>query len=242
MVFSRRSLLPSLALLAATSSTASAQQQIGDEVCYEGYIMDTYCSQVGFFPHATTRSLTKPEVHTVHCLIDDVSCINSGFEVLKFENDSSKTSPYCRAYKFNDVGNQILIHMMKSIGVCTDCYANTTGEWVDGFRATIFGTIAELGTTVTPAIVNVTEVLDTSVGCGDAGGNVEPTTCIFQREGLKDSDSPCHDEGDWCKNLGETKPEAQSTTSLASDMLLGRLLNIVRATGLVVLLLSIASW
>lgn len=203
--------------LAAACLVASANgvvQQVGDKVCYEGYVMDLYCSEVGFFPHSTIRTLHAPADHTVHCLIDDVLCIQSGFELLQDptttttdSGTNTTTSPYCRAYRLNQAGNDMVVELAKAIGVCTDCNADTTGEWVKGFRVTVHGTIQQVGSEFGPAVLDVTQVLESSVGCTDAEfPQTEPDFCKYERASLEDSESPCHWPDDYCKNLGEVKP------------------------------------
>lgn len=202
-------------MIAMSSSllvTVASGLEIGQEVCYEGYVVDTYCNAVGFFPHSTVRSLSAPETHTVHCLIDDTSCIQSGYEiVIPGDGDASRTSSFCRAYKLNAAGDEMLVKLAKSIGVCTDCDTDTTGVWVKGFRVTVKGTVQTVGNANDMAVLDVTEVLESSVGCG--GANTEPDFCIYERAGLKDEESPCHSEGDYCKNLGETKPVPEDSDS-----------------------------
>lgn len=108
-----------LLALATITGTASAS----DEVCLEGYVIDTFCLGVGFFPHVTTRSLHYPEVHSVHCMIDDVPCIGSGFEMVVPTSEAigplaqartaakKPLSPYCRAYKF-DKGAYLTLNLL----------------------------------------------------------------------------------------------------------------------------------
>ena len=196
----------------------AAAATVGDAVCYEGYIMDIFCSTVGFLPHSTNRALHVPHIHTVKCLVDDDPCRESGFELLKYDPWSDMASPYCRAYKFDAAGNEQVLEVAKTIGSCTGCYENSTEEYTDGFRLTIRGFIADTGVEgLTPATMNVTSVQPSTVGGCGVDGTVEPEICVFENPSLEDADSPCFSPGDWCKNLGETKPETDKGLEITTS-------------------------
>lgn len=105
----------------------------------------------------------------------------------------------------------MLVEVAKSTGVCDDCHNTTTGEWVRGFRVTVFGTVSSPAVPgAQPAILAVTDIQHSSVGCeGHAnGGNVLPQECVAERHDLMDVQAPCWEEDRGCRNLDDpfTKP------------------------------------
>lgn len=222
-----------LAIITLFSSPSHVAAE-GEEICIEGFIIDTYCLAVGFFPHTTTRALHAPAKHSVHCLIDDANCINSGFEVLADKQADfvagSSTSPYCRAYKLDDAGRGMMIDLAKSTGVCDDCNEDTTGEHVNAFRAMVKGTVSTPATETLPAVIAVTSVEPASdgIGCDESGSSI-PQACIAERSDLVDGQAPCWDEDKGCVNLDDpfarpaeeeplnNEPNAKSAGSMPFD-------------------------
>ena len=104
-------------------------------------------------------------------------------------------------------GNELLIELAKSTGVCDDCHANTTSEWVKGFRATVFGTVQAPADGTFPATLAVTDIQHSSVGCPESTA-VLPTECVYERSDLNDLEAVCWEEDEGCRNLDDpfTKP------------------------------------
>ena len=60
----------------------STDVQVGDAICVEGFVMDHFCIQRGTLLDAPSIvTLEEPDQHSVHCLIDVPSCVNSPYEV-----------------------------------------------------------------------------------------------------------------------------------------------------------------
>ena len=146
-----------LTLSSIAPSTVMALE-IGDQVCVEGFIMDFFCIQRGTLLDAPSIvTLEEPDQHSVHCLIDVPSCVNSPFEILLPPNDESD-GKYRRGWRVNKEGQDMLIALAKKIGSCTDC--DGTGDLVRGMRAAVRGTVQSLAGGNVPPILKVDAVLD----------------------------------------------------------------------------------
>merc|ERR1712038_787513 len=140
---------------------------VGDKICVEGFVMDNYCIGIGFLLDAPEiKTLFQPEEHSIHCLVDPPICRNSGYEIL-WETPNAPT-PYSRAYKLDDAGNQELIAFARQTGeggdFCTSC-TGSKGSQTHGFRATIKGEVTDLGSENTPASLSVSSIEASDVGC-----------------------------------------------------------------------------
>eukprot|EP00245_Coleochaete_scutata_P006443 TRINITY_DN20885_c0_g1_i1.p1 TRINITY_DN20885_c0_g1~~TRINITY_DN20885_c0_g1_i1.p1 ORF type:complete len:179 (+),score=28.26 TRINITY_DN20885_c0_g1_i1:110-646(+) len=75
-----------LSLIAAIISPASGAgtcNTVGKSVTAEGFLMDKFCIDRGvLFDNETAITLQNPEVHTIHCLVDIQSCVDSGYVIL----------------------------------------------------------------------------------------------------------------------------------------------------------------
>uniref|UniRef100_A0A0G4I6R2 Cytochrome b561 domain-containing protein n=1 Tax=Chromera velia CCMP2878 TaxID=1169474 RepID=A0A0G4I6R2_9ALVE len=133
----RRFLLGGLfVLFGCLLNSVSAQ-----DVCVNGFIMDTYCADRGtLLDNPTVQSLINPEKHTLHCLVDVSRCINGGFEVLEAPLEGSDT--YCRVFKLDSRGNELVLALARQTGSrslgCTTC--GTTGALREGFKCSVVGT------------------------------------------------------------------------------------------------------
>ena len=128
-----------------------------DDICFVGYIMDTYCIRRGRLldnPDQRTLASQGPIVHTVHCIVDEAICSESGFEVLA---PNPNGDGFCRAYKLDDAGNQKVIDLARNTGVCSTCSNGNAGPGIKaGFNATVVGRVTASGP---PASLQVTQVL-----------------------------------------------------------------------------------
>lgn len=111
-----------------------------EEVSFEGFIMDTYCIELGVLldvPSAET--LKQPESHSIHCLIEVNQCIQSGYQVLSDPVEGSDT--YGQFCILDETGNEMVQESAKTVGACGTC-DNTLGlNQKKGFRATVTGII-----------------------------------------------------------------------------------------------------
>ena len=164
-----------LAVIAVLCSTAGMVD--GKEVCYLGYIMDTFCIERGtLLDNPKLVTLDNPDKHSVHCLVDVGRCYLSGFEVLVAPN-SGKT--HCRAAQLDQNGNSAALALARATGKpghCTTCTGPTSGI-VQGFKATIKGTVDPNDTSMPPILTLTSiEAFNTS-GCEDQGGPTVLATC-----------------------------------------------------------------
>lgn len=148
--------------------------KVGDDVCITGYIMDSYCINLGhLLDKDEIVTLRQPEEHSFHCLLDVPVCYNSGFNVLG-EKDP-QTGMHCLGYRIDDREAVLASGRAKGSTVksdthfaCNTCSGGASAE-AAGYRATVKGTVKELGDgtkTVTgqPLLTNI-QMLDSSVVC-----------------------------------------------------------------------------
>ena len=129
-------------------------------VCMVAYVMDSYCINRGsLLDNQELSTLEHPQEHTVHCLVDVDQCREGGFEVLRDPIDSS-TNTHCRAYRMDDVGNDLFVEYARSMGSCSTC--SSTGSVVKGLRVTIKGSVDDVSDTL--PLLQVSEILSDSVG------------------------------------------------------------------------------
>ena len=145
---------PFFLLLLGSDYLAAAEKievGVGDEVCIGGYVMDTFCIELGvLFDNNSIRTLGPdgPSSHSVHCLVDVPRCKNSPYEFLEELEDGT----FGRAWRVDD--NSLLLEHAYSTGVCTDCDVGNSeeaGHTVRGYRAAVMGTVKTLGDSNTPA-------------------------------------------------------------------------------------------
>lgn len=134
---------------------------VGDNICVAGYVMDNYCIARGTLLDPSgivTLGPTGPIEHTLHCLIDVASCVESPFEILKpLENGN-----FGRAWRLES--NDLVVAHAKEVGVCSKC--DGLGSQKQGYQATIFADVLDLGSDSTPSRIKVTNVFDYDTGCG----------------------------------------------------------------------------
>ncbi|KAL3930963.1 MAG: hypothetical protein SGBAC_011531 [Bacillariaceae sp.] len=151
-------LLPLLLLLAITATTNAeiTNLKVGDEICAEGFVLDTYCiERTTLLDNPTVFSLEQPELHSVHCLVDVASCFTSPFEMLVSSSSSSSSDQYARGWRFDDAGRQAMVTLGRQVGSqslgCTECVADG-GDPTDvaftrqeqGFRAVVKAQVTNL--------------------------------------------------------------------------------------------------
>lgn len=108
----------------------------GEIICFNGYVMDHFCIGRGTLLDAPSRAtLSNPDIHSIHCLVDIGACRANGYELLVDPTDGSSTHP--RAFRLDDVGNQMVIDLARSVGSCGTC--DSARGQSDGFRATVIG-------------------------------------------------------------------------------------------------------
>ena len=137
--------------------------------CYEGYVMDKYCIDRGtLLDNPSLSTLSNPDVHSVHCLVDVASCVNSPFELLEIEPNDEGI--HCRAYTLSSTAKSETIAIAREIGVCSTC--SSSGIQAAGEK-----------------LLEAKQSDDTSVQlllCGEARGRKERSdealrTILFQR-------------------------------------------------------------
>jgi hypothetical protein len=143
------------------------QLAIEDEICFIGYVLDSYCIDRGtLLDGFDTESLVEPERHSIHCLVDVPRCMNSGYQMLLDPTTTSSSGDrYCRALELDDHGNQLMLDLARSVGeqgYCTSC-RGPPGSITSGFRATVYGKLVE-GTS-NPPLLQVTRVQSDRDGC-----------------------------------------------------------------------------
>mmetsp|Transcript_27007 Transcript_27007/g.46062 ORF Transcript_27007/g.46062 Transcript_27007/m.46062 type:complete len:229 (-) Transcript_27007:190-876(-) len=189
-----RSLYTSVLLAAAQLSSFHHNHvsavMVGDEVCITGYIMDNFCifdNGGVLLDDSSVTTLQNPERHSYHCLLDVPVCYNSGFQVLG-EKDPV-TDRHCLGFRLDDTEAVLAAgRALGKKGFCSNCKGTDDADPEYGYRATVKGTVKELGdgttgvVTSAPMLTNI-EVLDESVECDGeptipplCGKSVEPSS------------------------------------------------------------------
>ena len=118
--------------------------------------------------------MAEPEAHSFHCLLDFPICRNSGYVVLTNKNPA--TTNHCLGYRLANTTR--IIQAGSAVGkkddTCTTCTNTSASAPTKGYKATIKGTVLELGSgsdedgnvsvDSIPLLGNI-QVLDASVGC-----------------------------------------------------------------------------
>jgi len=195
-----------LLLLLASSSAAAASDIInkGDCICTEGYIMDQYCIQTGrLLDNWEVNTLEQPGEHSLHCLLDVLWCVDSGFTVLGDPDESSSSGGlYTVAAKLDGDGTDLVWNFAVDRGKpgpCTEC-TGLLGDMTKGFRAAVVGIVDSVGdiTSSDPLVaapsITVTAVLEdgscSSYTCPDTGGIVQGDAAITSAPSSEPSSKP----------------------------------------------------
>jgi hypothetical protein len=92
-------------LLHQTTNAQECTTQ-GVAVKYKGLVMDNICIKRGtLMDNPSVRTLENPAVHTIHCLVDITSCVDSGYTLL-----APPTTPdgkYTVKYQLGKVGTDL---------------------------------------------------------------------------------------------------------------------------------------
>jgi len=114
--------------------------QNGDSVCAEGFVMDNLCINLGtLLDNRSVTTLRNPERHSVHCLVDVRSCINSGYVILK--DPAPGEELYTKGWELDESGTQTMVQLGREVGDCDTCTGN--GNLREGLRAGILGTVID---------------------------------------------------------------------------------------------------
>ena len=137
---------------------------IGDTYCVEGYVMDSYCIDLGSLLDAPNiRTLEGPDKHSIHCLVDVGPCLNSQFEILT-PPTSQDSNKYERSWRLLDDDSQsILVDLARSIGSCSTCNGGyNSGGQRSGFKAVMDATIVNFRDGEIPPIISITQAYDST--------------------------------------------------------------------------------
>jgi hypothetical protein len=162
---------------------SSADVMVGDQVCMTGFIMDNFCIERGtLLDDGSVTTMRNPELHSYHCLLDVGVCINSGFQVLGDKDPVSGL--HCPGLRVDDTAPVLkagrahgTTQRQPGFFSCSTC-TGPNGNPIAGYRATIIGTVKELGNGMgriagfpgtksveeTPILTNI-QVLDSMVLC-----------------------------------------------------------------------------
>jgi len=168
--------------------------RVGDDICITGYIIDSYCIELGhFLDNDDVVTLREPEQHSFHCLLDVPVCYNSGFNVLG-EKDV-QTGLHCLGFRLDETDKVLAAGRAAGSNVksddshytCNSCSGGSSAP-VAGYRATVKGTVKELGdgtksVTGQPLLTNIT-MLDASVICETTAPQ---TVCMSMDDGDDDN-------------------------------------------------------
>lgn len=110
-------------------------------------------------------TLEGPERHSVHCLIDILSCFNTPYEIL-----TDPTTPgglFNRGWRLSDAAKSDVVALARSTGICSDC--DNTGDIQFGFRIAFDATVEVAATENSPPIVGAANIRVLGIGesvCG----------------------------------------------------------------------------
>ncbi|KAL7541591.1 hypothetical protein ACHAWF_006979 [Thalassiosira exigua] len=188
--------------LAPTSNTL----QVGDEVCITNYVMDQFCINLGhFLDNDSVMTLESPEQHSFHCLLDVPRCRDSGYVVLT--DKDSETGMHCLGYRLDDTEAVVAAGSAAGQqGYCEVCTGDESKPEY-GFRATVKGTVKELGDgsdgiTGTPVLENITVIDESVEQCETTVANpvcmaIAPEDVVSEPPGVSpatDSSKNCFEE------------------------------------------------
>lgn len=133
--------------------TMDSAVAVGDTYCVEGYVMDYLCIERGtLLDRPSVQTLEGPGEHSVHCLVDVSSCLNTPFEVLSEPTEGS--SMYGRGWRVTEETKPVLVDLARQVGTCSTCTGE--GSQVRGFRAAMVATVVASANGDTPPLIEVT--------------------------------------------------------------------------------------
>ncbi|CAB9496618.1 Eukaryotic cytochrome b561 [Seminavis robusta] len=113
---------------------------VGQNIIVEGYVMDQFCIDQGFFLDTKLPTLTSADLHTFHCLLDPAQCYESTFEILTDPDYAAGETMWSRGYTVDDDSRALLIEEGRRIGNCVTCTGGETGQ-LAGFRVRLDATV-----------------------------------------------------------------------------------------------------
>lgn len=162
----------SLLALVLFASGASAQDD--EVVCFRGFLMDTYCIELGYLlDNPSVESLRNPERHSYHCLVDVPRCLNGNYEMLAEATEAPGGLPYGRFLVLDQAGKDKVIELARATGAtggCSTC-TGTLGSEAMGFRATVVGIVVPGSS---PREFATQDVLSYEEGCPDGMTVITP--------------------------------------------------------------------
>jgi len=208
-------------LAAAAASTiqrvVAVQQalQVGDQICVEGFVMDTFCIERGtLLDNPSVATLEEPGEHSIHCLVDVNSCVSSPFEVLLDPTTAGQS--YQRGWRLDDEAHAMAVQLAQSVGSCSTCTTKDAAEndrHQNGFRAVMLATITNLNTedSSLPPIIAVEAMEDTTTY------DAEASSCItyFGMDNIVDIAATVNDDETTSDMIGVDCDEAASSTERA---------------------------
>ena len=147
--------LPSLLPLLLSTHPTTANITLNQRVCMTGFIMDTFCIERGtLLDNPSVTTMANPELHSYHCLLDVGVCVNSGFNILGSKDDNNDGGLYCPGLRIDTMDTNTVLAAGRAHGTsirdhpnfapCDTCTGPDDAP-IAGYRATIIGTVSELG-------------------------------------------------------------------------------------------------
>lgn len=145
--------------------------------------MDSFCIDRGtLLDKPSVITLEKPERHSVHCLVDVRSCVNSDFEVLLDPLIEEGETLYARGWRLDEPSKQQVISLARSVGrSCSTCESGGTIR--QGFRAVLRATVLDLNENVNlPPLIQVGDSAHSNDLQGDACQEIYNLTNVLELE------------------------------------------------------------
>jgi hypothetical protein len=121
--------------------------QVGDNVCVEGFVMDSFCIELGtLMDNPSVVTLEGPDQHSLHCLLDIEECVTSPFEVLLDPEDDGKT--YQRGWRLGDATRALVVSAGQA----------ARSNISQGLRVMVNGNVTDIGSSGVPPTVSGTDV------------------------------------------------------------------------------------
>ena len=151
------------------------------------FVHSTLCIDLGtLIDKPSLRSLSNPDKHSIHCVVDVPECVASGYQVLFKPNGYKQGDDYIQDVKLDSAGNALVVAAARKVGVCGTCTG--TGTQVQGYAATVIGYLnsgAIPGSNPKstskggdPPILRVTKVLPFATPCPPAPSPAPGTICF----------------------------------------------------------------
>jgi len=185
-----RCLAVSLLIASSLFQVADAALAVGDTICVEGFVMDFFCINRGtLLDKSSVRTLEGPDQHSIHCLVDVRSCVNSPYEILLEPKEGEIL--YSRGWQLDEDSKQMAIELAQSVSTCTTCdpLNNRDNSHAQGFRAAMTATILNLNEDETiPPTIRVQDMVDTTAYSASANGGQSACTVFLGVEDILETD------------------------------------------------------